>query len=149
MALTDAVRVALEIASALEAAHAKMILHRDLKPGNIFMLAAGAKLVDFGLAKLFADADATLTHGACGTPLYMSPEQVEGKPLDVRSDVFSFGSLLYEVLAGRRAFDSLAAVLRDDPQPLEAVPAGLQAIVARCLRKNPVATAGLWPCRWR
>jgi serine/threonine-protein kinase len=133
------VRVALEIASALEAAHAKKILHRDLKPGNILMSAAGAKLLDFGLAKkLFADADTTLTHGACGTPLYMSPEQVEGKALDVRSDVFSFGSLLYEVLAGRRAFDSLAAVLRDDPQPLEAVPAGLQAIVARCLRKNPV-----------
>src|SRR5262245_37287383 len=89
MALTDAMRVALEITSALEAAHAKKILHRDLKPGNILMSAAGAKLLDFGLAKLFTDADATLTDGACGTPLYMSPEQVEGKPLDVRSDVFS------------------------------------------------------------
>ena len=138
MALADAVRVALQITSALEAAHAKKILHRDLKPGNILISAAGAKLLDFGLAKLFEDVDATLTLGTCGTPLYMSPEQAEGKPLDVRSDVFSFGSVLYELLAGRRAFDSLAAVLRDDPQPLGAIPAGLQAIVARCLRKNPV-----------
>ncbi|HXP87830.1 MAG TPA: protein kinase [Bryobacteraceae bacterium] len=137
MALAEAVRVARQIASALEAAHSKKILHRDLKPGNILMSSAGAKLLDFGLAKLFADEDATLTIGVSGTPLYMSPEQAEGKPLDARSDVFSFGSVLYELLAGRRAFDSLAAVLRDDPPPLGAVPAGLQAIVTRCLRKNP------------
>ena len=133
----EAVRVALQIASALEAAHTKKILHRDLKPGNILMSAAGAKLLDFGLAKLVADEDVTQTVGVSGTPLYMSPEQAEGKPLDTRSDVFSFGAVLYELLAGRRAFDSLAAVLRDDPQSLGSVPVALQAIVTRCLRKNP------------
>ncbi len=132
----DAVRSALQIAAALEAAHAKGILHRDLKPGNILMTAAGAKLLDFGLAKLVSDGDATQTLGVSGTPLYMSPEQAEGKTLDARSDVFSFGAVLYELLAGRRAFDSLASVLRDEPRPLEAS-SGLQKIVARCLRKAP------------
>jgi eukaryotic-like serine/threonine-protein kinase len=106
MAPAEAVRVALQITSALEAAHTKKILHRDLKPGNILMSSAGVKLLDFGLAKLFADEDSTLTIGVSGTPLYMSPEQAEGKRLDARSDVFSFGLVLYELLAGRRAFDS-------------------------------------------
>jgi eukaryotic-like serine/threonine-protein kinase len=100
-----------------------------------------AKLLDFGVAKLIADDDATETMGISGTPAYMSPEQAEGKPLDARSDVFSFGAVLYELLAGRRAFDSLAAVLRDDPQALEA-PARLQSIVARCLHKNAAERFG-------
>jgi eukaryotic-like serine/threonine-protein kinase len=129
----EAVRLAVQIASALEAAHAKGILHRDLKPGNVLVTAAGAKLLDFGLAKLTADADATRTVGTSGTPLYMSPEQAEGKVLDIRTDVFSFGAVLYELLSGRRAFDSLAAVLRDEPSPLESPVAG---IVKRCLSKQ-------------
>ncbi len=134
LAHPEALRVALQIAAALEAAHAKDILHRDLKPGNILMTASGAKLLDFGLAKVVADGDATQTIGVSGTPLYMSPEQAEGKVLDARSDVFSFGAVLYELLAGQRAFDSLAAVLRDEPTPLQS-PAG--DIVKRCLAKKP------------
>jgi TolB-like protein/tetratricopeptide (TPR) repeat protein/predicted Ser/Thr protein kinase len=130
----DAVRAALQIAAALEAAHAKGILHRDLKPANILMTSAGAKLLDFGLAKLVSDGDATQTIGVSGTPLYMSPEQAEGKALDARSDVFSFGAVLYELLGGRRAFDSLAAVLRDEPAPLTSPVA---AIASRCLAKLP------------
>ena len=129
----EAVRLAAQIASALEAAHAKGILHRDLKPGNILVSAAGAKLLDFGLAKLTADADATRTIGTSGTPVYMSPEQAEGKALDIRTDVFSFGAVLYELLSGRRAFDSLGAVLRDEPAPLESPVAD---IVKRCLSKQ-------------
>ena len=136
MAAPDAMRAALQIAAALEAAHAKGILHRDLKPGNILMTAAGAKLLDFGLAKLVSDDDATQTIGVSGTPLYMSPEQAEGRTLDARSDVFSLGAVLYELLAGRRAFDSLGAVLRDEPRPLE-TSSGLEKIVWRCLRKAP------------
>jgi eukaryotic-like serine/threonine-protein kinase len=128
----EAVRLGVQIASALEAAHAKGILHRDLKPGNVLVTAAGAKLLDFGLAKLTADGDATQTVGTSGTPLYMSPEQAEGKVLDVRTDVFSFGALLYELLSGRRAFDSLGAVLRDDPKP----PPALERVVMRCLEKQ-------------
>src|ERR1051326_4043896 len=91
----DASRVAMHIASALAEAHAKGILHRDLKPANILMTAAGPKLLDFGLAKLASDEDQTRTIGVMGTPLYISPEQAEGKPLDARSDVFSFGAVLY------------------------------------------------------
>ncbi len=137
MTTADAIRTAVQIAGALEAAHAKKILHCDLKPGNILISPAGAKLLDFGLARVLADEDATLTLCISGTPAYMSPEQAQGERLDERSDVFSFGAVLYEMVAGRRAFDSLAAVLRADPPPVATIPTDLEALIARCLRKNP------------
>ena len=141
-----ALRYATQIAQALEAAHAKGITHRDLKPGNILISASGVKLLDFGLAKLTdpADPDATKTMAGTvmGTAAYMSPEQAQGLPTDARSDIFSFGLVLYELLSGRRAFAAetalatMAAIVRDEPKPLDAPPA-LQSIVARCLRKSP------------
>ncbi len=143
MPLKEAVRVALQIASALEAAHAKGIIHRDLKPANILINPAGAKLLDFGLAKLSdsgPDATQTTEGAIAGTVAYMSPEQAQGRPLDQRSDIFSFGAVLYELLAGQRSFtgvstaEVLSAVLRDEPRPLNAPP-DLVRIVRRCLRK--------------
>jgi serine/threonine protein kinase/tetratricopeptide (TPR) repeat protein len=139
----QAVRLALQIASALEEAHGLGILHRDLKPTNILVTAKGtAKLLDFGLAK-FADVldpnvTKTLDGTLMGTAAYMSPEQAQGKTVDERSDVFSFGAVLYELLSGRRAFSGesfaeiLSAVMRDTPAPLESPLAG---IVSRCLAK--------------
>jgi eukaryotic-like serine/threonine-protein kinase len=133
--LKDAMKYAGEIADALAAAHSAGIIHRDLKPANIIVSADGrVKLLDFGLAKLLdptipaADAEtATLHTGTgqiAGTADYMSPEQAEWRELDARSDIFSFGLVLYEVLCGQRAFgddswiSTLAAILRDEPRPL-------------------------------
>ena len=144
MALSEALQVATQMADALDAAHAKGILHRDLKPANIMMTTSGAKLLDFGLAKVLAeatdDATRTIAGTVLGTASYMSPEQAQGKTTDVRSDVFSFGAVLYELLTGKRVFeresllDTLNAVVREEPRPLDS-PAS--AIVMRCLAKQP------------
>ena len=131
----EALKLAIQIAGALEEAHQRGILHRDLKPANIMITPKGAKLLDFGLAKLWSQGEATQTiEGAVlGTIAYMSPEQAEGKPADARSDIFSFGAVLYEMLSGTRAF---GGVLREDPAPVKGY-RDLGEIVTRCLRRRP------------
>src|SRR5262249_46043588 len=155
-----AIDYAAQIARALSAAHEKSIVHRDLKPENLFVTRDGrVKILDFGLAKLtqqeegapasnLPTATPTTESGiVMGTVGYMSPEQVRGRPADARSDIFSFGSILYEMLSGRRAFqgdsaaDTMSAILKEDPPDLSStnqnVSPGLERIVRHCLEKNP------------
>jgi len=153
--LRDLLRLANPIADALTKAHAAGLVHRDLKPANIMTTADGlVKVLDFGLAKATSSSDMAETRVndtaqgvVLGTASYMSPEQAEGKPVDTRSDIFSFGVMLYEMATGDRPFkgDSqaavMASVLREEPRPLgdarSDLPAELVRLISRCLRKDP------------
>ncbi|HEU4690160.1 MAG TPA: protein kinase, partial [Vicinamibacterales bacterium] len=149
LSIDEATDIARQIASGLAAAHDKGIIHRDLKPGNLFVTADGVvKILDFGLAKQTArpaDPTSALTNNGVvmGTAGYMSPEQVRGEEASARSDIFSLGAVLYEMLAGERAFtgasafETMNAVLTSEPRALKALPPALRAVVARCLASDP------------
>ena len=158
LAISDASSYALQIAQGLTAAHERNIVHRDLKPENLFLTNDGRiKILDFGVAKLQAPIDekrsvenlttVTRTGTVVGTVAYMSPEQLRGKSVDHRSDIFSFGAILYEMLTGIRAFrgetqvDTMTAVLREQPASSDleqaAVPPTHREIIKHCLEKNP------------
>jgi len=160
LSIRKAIDYSLQVARGLAAAHEKGIVHRDLKPENLFITEDGrVKILDFGLAKLTRPEitsegdDAPTVHAATepglvmGTAGYMSPEQVRGKPTDPRSDIFSFGAILYEMISGKRAFhgdtpaDTMSAILKEETPELSEtarnVPPGLDRIVRHCLEKVP------------
>ena len=162
LSLNETLNYAVQIADALAKAHSSGIVHRDLKPANIMVNDGHVKVLDFGLAKLTQSEEsdefaatvsmkpelARTEEGAIvGTVAYMSPEQAEAKKVDARSDIFSFGAILYEMITGRRAFEggsrisTLSAILHQEPKPVreisEGVPAHLEWIVSHCLRKDP------------
>ena len=157
--LDEVLRIGAQLADALDAAHRQGVIHRDLKPANVMLTASGAKILDFGLAKwhgiesdaafsMAASANPTLTQvgTVVGTIQYMSPEQVEGKPADTRSDLFALGAILYECTTGKKAFEGtspasvMSAIRSTSPAPLATVapmtPPTLGHLVARCLAKS-------------
>jgi eukaryotic-like serine/threonine-protein kinase len=160
--LEQVLQYAIEISDALDKAHRKGVTHRDLKPGNIMLTKSGTKLLDFGLAKLKQEAaldnvplsdlptakDPLTAEGAIvGTLQYMAPEQLEGKEADARTDIFSFGAVVYEMATGKRAFEGktqasvIGAILKDDPPPISSLqpmtPLALDRVVRKCLAKEP------------
>ncbi len=160
MPLPEVLKTAVEIADALDRAHRQGLTHRDLKPGNIMLTKSGAKLLDFGLARSappsrsMSDLSSptmsrpiTAEGTIVGTFQYMAPELLEGKEADARSDIFSFGAVLYEMATGRRPFEGrsqaslIAAILKETPRPISALmplsPPALDRVVSRCLEKDP------------
>ena len=161
--LEEALRYGIQIADAMEKAHREGVVHRDLKPGNVMLIESGAKLLDFGLAKFLdqrvdrelsqlsalptEEKPLTEQGAVLGTFQYMSPEQLEGKEADTRTDVFAFGALLYEMVTGARAFEGksraslIAAILEREPRPMTELrpvaPASLEWLVRGCLTKDP------------
>jgi eukaryotic-like serine/threonine-protein kinase len=164
MAWQEAVQVAMAIADALDKAHRQGVVHRDLKPSNVMIGESGAKLLDFGLAKwqgseerpaapstaasgMATRTDLTTSGSLLGTLQYMAPEQLEAQEADARTDIFAFGAVLYEMLAGRKAFEGktrvllMSAIATSEPEPLTTVrpetPSALQRVVKTCLAKDP------------
>jgi serine/threonine-protein kinase len=147
--LDEARQIAIQVSRGLACAHEAGIVHRDIKPANVMLPRRGeAKILDFGIARLQGDdASLTRTGASWGTPAYMSPEQARGEPVDARTDVWSLGAMLYEMIAGRRPFGGesleavVSAILTQEPEPLERirpdVPEDLARIVERALIKNP------------
>ena len=160
--LKQVLQWAIEIADALDKAHRKGVTHRDLKPGNIMLTKSGTKLLDFGLAKLkqevapanvqlsqlpTANGPVTVQGTIVGTLQYMAPEQLEGREVDARTDIFTFGVVVYEMATGKKAFEGnsqaslIGAILRDDPPPMSSVqpvtPPALDHAVKKCLQKDP------------
>ncbi len=142
--LREALEVVCQILDALAYAHSKNVIHRDIKPDNIHVLPGGQiKLTDFGIARLSDEASLTADGQIFGTPSYMSPEQIEGRGLDHRSDLFSLGVVLYEMLAGRKPFSGdgvvaiTYAIMNAEAPPLIGVPAGVEQVVRNALAKNP------------
>src|SRR5215213_10195838 len=161
LSIKETLDVGIQIAEALAAAHRAGIVHRDLKPGNVMLTRAGARLLDFGLARTVSmaaggdsgaagggDQTALTTQGTLlGTLHYMAPEQLDGREVDTRADIFAFGAVLYEMVTGLKAFDAetparvLSAILRDEPARVSVIvpvtPAGLDELIHTCLAKDP------------
>lgn len=158
--LPELLQIGMQIADALDRAHRQGLVHRDLKPGNIVLTKGGAKLLDFGLARVTGLEAAprdmssptmsrplTAEGTIVGTFQYMAPEQLEGAEADARSDIFSFGAVLYEMATGRRAFEGksqaslIASILRETPKPIssisDVIPPAVERVILRCLEKNP------------